>query len=200
MVTLKAQKADSIFGSQGATKTYVQSKINAIPTSTPGGSTTQVQYNSAGTFAGNSNLTYNGTTFISDNINLLINDKLRDLTTSGPGTWTHYMNDDYKVHNCTVIADPAGTTIKLVPPSSGIRDGDNYIITIWLSASAGDCDVSMVAPAGATVNNNAMTNTILSTTMGNDKFGIAHLVCIDADGVPVTNKAQWILSLAEGPF
>jgi hypothetical protein len=50
MVTLKAQKADSIFGSQGATKTYVKSKINAIPASTPGGSDGDIQVNDSGAF------------------------------------------------------------------------------------------------------------------------------------------------------
>ena len=59
MVTLKAQKADSIFGSQGATKTYVRSKINAIPAaSTPGGSTKEFQYNNAGAFGGTTNFLY----------------------------------------------------------------------------------------------------------------------------------------------
>ena len=35
MVTLKQQKSDSIFGSEGATKNYVKSKINAIPEPDP---------------------------------------------------------------------------------------------------------------------------------------------------------------------
>ena len=64
MVTLKAQKADSIFGSQGATKTYVRSKINAIPAATPttpGGSNTQIQFNNSGVFGASSKLTFNGT-------------------------------------------------------------------------------------------------------------------------------------------
>lgn len=39
-------------------------------TATPGGSTTQVQYNNSGAFAGSSNLTFNGTTLTANTLNL----------------------------------------------------------------------------------------------------------------------------------
>jgi len=40
----------------------VTSVLTAVPSATPGGVTTNVQYNSSGSFAGNTNFTYDGTT------------------------------------------------------------------------------------------------------------------------------------------
>ena len=53
MASLKRSRRESIEGSQGATKTYVRSKINAIPASTPstpGGSDGDIQVNDSGGF------------------------------------------------------------------------------------------------------------------------------------------------------
>jgi hypothetical protein len=40
----------------------------AVPAATPGGSTTQVQFNNAGAFGGSANLTFNGTTLVATDI------------------------------------------------------------------------------------------------------------------------------------
>ena len=61
--------------SYGSAGQYLQSAGNAapatwatVPAATPGGSTTQVQFNSAGAFGGSANLTFNGTTLIATDI------------------------------------------------------------------------------------------------------------------------------------
>lgn len=48
-----------------ANKLYVDTAISSIPSTPPGGSTTQLQYNNSGAFGGIAGLTYNGTTLIS---------------------------------------------------------------------------------------------------------------------------------------
>jgi hypothetical protein len=65
------------------------SVISAVPAASPGGATTNVQYNNAGAFAGNTNFTYDGTTVtilngtFSSNINLLTQSEVRFQDTSG---------------------------------------------------------------------------------------------------------------------
>jgi hypothetical protein len=65
------------------------SVISAVPAANPGGSNTNVQYNNAGSFAGNTNFTYDGTTVtilngtFSSNINLLTQSEVRFQDTSG---------------------------------------------------------------------------------------------------------------------
>jgi hypothetical protein len=65
------------------------SVISAVPAASPGGATTNVQYNNAGSFAGNTNFTYDGTTVtilngtFSSNINLLTQSEVRFQDTSG---------------------------------------------------------------------------------------------------------------------
>jgi hypothetical protein len=59
------------------------SVISAVPAASPGGATTNVQYNNAGSFAGNTNFTYDGTTVtilngaFSSNVNLLTQSEVR---------------------------------------------------------------------------------------------------------------------------
>jgi hypothetical protein len=65
------------------------SVISAVPAASPGGATTNVQYNSGGSFAGNTNFTYDGTTVtilnaaFSSTANLLTQSELRFQDTSG---------------------------------------------------------------------------------------------------------------------
>jgi hypothetical protein len=66
------------------------SVISAVPAASPGGATTNVQYNSGGSFAGNTNFTYDGTTTVtilnaafSSTANLLTQSELRFQDTSG---------------------------------------------------------------------------------------------------------------------
>jgi hypothetical protein len=65
------------------------SVISAVPAASPGGATTNVQYNNAGSFAGNTNFTYDGTTVtilngaFSSNVNLLTQSEVRFQDTSG---------------------------------------------------------------------------------------------------------------------
>ena len=65
------------------------SVISAVPAASPGGATTNVQYNNAGSFAGNTNFTYDGTTVtilngaFSSNINLLTQSEVRFQDTTG---------------------------------------------------------------------------------------------------------------------
>jgi hypothetical protein len=65
------------------------SVISAVPAANPGGSNTNVQYNSSGSFAGNTNFTYDGTTVtilngaFSSNVNLLTQSEVRFQDTSG---------------------------------------------------------------------------------------------------------------------
>jgi hypothetical protein len=65
------------------------SVISAVPAANPGGATTNVQYNNAGSFAGNTNFIYDGTTVtilngaFSSNINLLTQSEARFQDTSG---------------------------------------------------------------------------------------------------------------------
>ena len=65
------------------------SVISAVPAASPGGATTNVQYNNAGAFAGNTNFTYDGTTVtilnatFSSTANLLTQSELRFQDTSG---------------------------------------------------------------------------------------------------------------------
>ena len=65
------------------------SVISAVPAANPGGATTNVQYNNAGSFAGNTNFIYDGTTVtilngaFSSNINLLTQSEVRFQDTSG---------------------------------------------------------------------------------------------------------------------
>jgi len=65
------------------------SVISAVPAASPGGATTNVQYNNGGSFAGNTNFTYDGTTVtilngtFSSNINLLTQSEVRFQDTSG---------------------------------------------------------------------------------------------------------------------
>ena len=65
------------------------SVISAVPAASPGGVTTNVQYNSGGSFAGNTNFTYDGTTVtilnaaFSSTANLLTQSELRFQDTSG---------------------------------------------------------------------------------------------------------------------
>jgi len=54
------------------------SVISAVPAATPGGTTNAIQYNSAGTFAGSTNFTYDAT-----NVSLLNNGALRLYNTAG---------------------------------------------------------------------------------------------------------------------
>ena len=65
------------------------SVISAVPAANPGGATTNVQYNNAGSFAGNTNFIYDGTTVtilngaFSSNINLLTQSEARFQDTTG---------------------------------------------------------------------------------------------------------------------
>ena len=63
----------------------------ACGTSSPGGSTTQVQYNSSGSFAGSSNMTFDGTKLAVAGFQLttgtLLNNKVLTSDSSGNGTW-----------------------------------------------------------------------------------------------------------------
>jgi hypothetical protein len=65
------------------------SVISAVPAASPGGATSNVQYNNAGSFAGNTNFTYDGTTVtilngaFSSNINLLTQSEVRFQDTTG---------------------------------------------------------------------------------------------------------------------
>ena len=65
------------------------SVISAVPAANPGGATTNVQYNNAGSFAGNTNFIYDGTTVtilngaFSSNINLLTQSEVRFQDTTG---------------------------------------------------------------------------------------------------------------------
>jgi hypothetical protein len=65
------------------------SVISAVPAASPGGATTNVQYNNGGSFAGNTNFTYDGTTVtilnaaFSSTANLLTQSELRFQDTSG---------------------------------------------------------------------------------------------------------------------
>jgi hypothetical protein len=65
------------------------SVISAVPAANPGGATTNVQYNNAGSFAGNTNFIYDGTTVtilnlaMSSNINLQTQSEVRFQDTSG---------------------------------------------------------------------------------------------------------------------
>ena len=65
------------------------SVISAVPAASPGGATTNVQYNNGGAFAGNTNFTYDGTTVtilnatFSSTANLLTQSELRFQDTSG---------------------------------------------------------------------------------------------------------------------
>jgi len=75
------------------------SVISAVPAASPGGATTNVQYNSSGSFAGNTNFTYDGTTVtalgiiatgatvtnavFSSTVNLLTQSEVRFQDTSG---------------------------------------------------------------------------------------------------------------------
>jgi hypothetical protein len=65
------------------------SVISAVPAANPGGANTNVQFNSAGSFAGNTNFIYDGTTVtilngaFSSNINLLTQSEARFQDTSG---------------------------------------------------------------------------------------------------------------------
>lgn len=65
------------------------SVISAVPAASPGGATTNVQYNNAGSFAGNTNFIYDGTTVtilngaFSSNVNLLTQSEVRFQDTTG---------------------------------------------------------------------------------------------------------------------
>jgi hypothetical protein len=65
------------------------SVISAVPAANPGGADTNVQYNNAGSFAGNTNFIYDGTTVtilngaFSSNINLLTQSEVRFQDTTG---------------------------------------------------------------------------------------------------------------------
>ena len=65
------------------------SVISAVPAANPGGANTNVQYNNAGSFAGNTNFIYDGTTVtilngaFSSNINLLTQSEVRFQDTTG---------------------------------------------------------------------------------------------------------------------
>jgi hypothetical protein len=65
------------------------SVISAVPAANPGGATTNVQYNNAGSFAGNTNFIYDGTTVtilnlaMSSNINLQTQSEVRFQDTTG---------------------------------------------------------------------------------------------------------------------
>ena len=118
MVTLKAQKADSIFGSQGATKTYVKSKINAIPASTPatpGGSDGDIQVNDSGDFGALSDGTnyryarFTGASALTG-------------TTSFSET-SHYTNDKVSVGLYNCIAGRINTVNSTNP---GVSPGDMH--------------------------------------------------------------------------
>jgi len=139
MVTLKAQKADSIFGSQGATKTYVKSKINAISASPhvdtpPGGSNTQIQFNNSGAFGASSKLTFNGTTlYCSEDLDVDgdIGQSAGDATFAGAGLFMVSRSVYFDGPIFEIGIAPAGVFIKGLPNAPGATG------QLWVDASTG---------------------------------------------------------------
>jgi len=137
MASLKRSRRKSIEGSQGATKTYVKSKINAIPEATPatpGGSNTQIQFNNSGAFGASSKLTFNGTTlYCSEDLDVDgdIDQSAGDATFAGAGLFMVSRSVYFDGPIFEIGIAPAGVFIKGLPNAPGATG------QLWVDASTG---------------------------------------------------------------
>ena len=132
------------------------------PQGSPGGSTTQVQYNSAGSFAGSANLTWdNATTTLSTNI-------INLTTSTTPATPPASSVDIYASNSggriLPTIIGPSGIISPLQPTISMSKVG--YWTWYGNSTTVTDVTWGLVAPSAsgtATIRNIATTNLFTST-------------------------------------
>jgi hypothetical protein len=175
-------------------KKYVDDQISAIPSATPGGANTQIQFNNAGAFGGSANLTWDGATLsITGLISLVgtlqcvngdINVNTGDLLVNGNIT----AGGDFVIGNGS---NP--TTIK-----NGVNPAvQDIILPVNSSATAGDV---------LTITNTATGTTSWATNAGGDVVGPASSVAnsiptfsgitgkllADASGITVTTAGQLV--------
>jgi hypothetical protein len=95
-------------------------------TTAPGGSTTQVQYNNAGAFAGSANLTFNGTTLTAANTSITTSETLSYGTANG----VTYLNGSKVVTSgSALVFDGTNFGIGTSSPVSALQVVKNYTNT-----------------------------------------------------------------------
>jgi len=169
----------------------------------PGGSTTQVQFNSSGSFAGDANLTFSGSTLTSANLivsNLTVSQAVFSSATkqlvSNPitGTGSVVMNAS------PIITSPSLITPALGSPTSGNMSATTNIpvanATGTLAVANGGTGVTASTGSGSVVLNTSptlTTPTLISPVLGTPTSG--NLVA--TTNIPVAN-ATGTLAVANG--
>ena len=99
-------------------------------TSTPGGSTTQVQYNNAGVFAGSANLTFNGTTLTAANTSITTSETLSYGTANGV---TYLNGSKVLTSGSALVFDGTNLGVGVTPSAwgSGSNAVQNTAGSIW---------------------------------------------------------------------
>jgi hypothetical protein len=169
----------------------------------PGGSTTQVQFNNAGSFAGDGNLTFSGSTLTSANLivsNLTVSQAVFSSATkqlvSNPitGTGSVVMNAS------PIITSPSLITPALGSPTSGNMSATTNIpvanATGTLAVANGGTGVTVSTGSGSVVLNTSptlTTPTLISPVLGTPTSGSL----VATTNIPVAN-ATGTLAVANG--
>lgn len=160
-----------------ATQAYV---ANCAPGGSPGGSTTQVQYNSSGTFAGNSAFTFNSTN--------------GTVTASGFATGTSTQGYLVLQQNSSSAPGQPANSFEFLAPTSGLTS--SYSVTVPLLAPtaansvmtvpSGGGQATWTVPAYASVANTFSAVQTISFTAGQNmlslKAGGTNVAGIDMQG------------------
>jgi len=175
----------------------------SVSASTPGGSTTQVQFNNAGAFAGDANLTFSGSTLTSANLivsNLTASQAIFSSSTkqlvSNPitGTGSVVMNSS------PIITSPSLITPALGSPTAGNMAATTNIpvanATGTLAVANGGTGVTVSTGTGSVVLNTSptlTTPTLISPALGTPTSGSL----VATTNIPVAN-ATGTLAVANG--
>jgi len=137
----------------------------------PGGSTTQVQYNNAGAFAGDANLTFSGSTLTS--ANLIVSNLTASQAVFSSSTKQLVSNPITGTTSVVMNTSPIITTASLVNPTV-----TNYVETLY-SANTGTAIT--VDLANGTVQNLTLTGNA-TITMPTAVAGKSFIIILSQDG------------------
>jgi hypothetical protein len=137
----------------------------------PGGSTTQVQYNNAGAFAGDANLTFSGSTLTS--ANLIVSNLTASQAVFSSSTKQLVSNPITGTTSVVMNTSPIITTASLVNPTV-----TNYVETLY---SANTSTAITVDLANGTVQNLTLTGNA-TITMPTAVAGKSFIIILSQDG------------------
>jgi hypothetical protein len=182
------------------------SVISAVPAANPGGATTNVQYNNAGSFAGNTNFIYDGTTVtilnlaMSSNINLQTQSEVRFQDTSG-GQYVGLRASTTVATSYTLnLPTTSGTANQVL-----VTDGSNNLSFATVSGGASwqaikTANFNVTAKEGYFVDTNSTTITATlpaSPTIGDFVQFIDYSGTFDTNNFTVARNGNKIQGAAE---